>query len=388
LSSPAPWAPLTGAAHAIALEVLMRGPLPRSELARRLGLSAGSLTRLTGPLIERGLLVEAGTSREARTGRPTRPLDVAADAHHFLGAKVTDEDVYVVLTNLRAEVLGSTRAPLPGHDPGDVVRAVAREARALTAGGPPVTAFGLSLGGCVADHETVTSAPFLGWHDDVPLAALLGAELDLPVVLDNDLLALTRAEHWFGAGRGHERFAVLTTGISIGYGLVLHDRIVDSPDAGLGLVSHLPLDPYGPYCPDGHRGCATAMLSAPSIRAAVSTGLRRPVGYQECLDLAAAGDPVASRVVRDSAHALGRLMAAVSTLTFTRRLVLTGEGIGLAGAAHDALEEGVRRDRHPDADPLSYEVRPIDFSQWARGAAATAIQTHVLGSGTPRRRGF
>lgn len=381
MTASAPWAPLTGAAHAIALEVLRRGPLPRSELARRLGLSAGSLTRLAGPLIEQGLLLEAGTSREARTGRPTRPLDVAADAHHFLGAKVTDEDVHLVLTDLRAEVLGSSRAPLPGHTPHEVVRTVAREARGLTGGAPPVTAFGLSLGGCVADHETVTSAPFLGWTDEVPLAALLGAELGLPVVLDNDLLALTRAEHWFGAGRGHDRFAVLTTGISIGYGLVMHDRIVDSPDAGLGLASHLPLDPYGPYCPAGHRGCATAMLSAPSIRAAVSTGLRRPVGYQECLDLAAAGDPVAAGVVQAAARALGRLMAAVATLTLTRRLVLTGEGIGLAGVAREALEAGIHGDRHPAADPLSYEVRPIDFAEWARGAAVTAIQTYVLGAG-------
>ena len=47
------WTPLTGTAHAIALEVLLDGPLPRSELARRLDLSAGSLTRLSKPLLAR-----------------------------------------------------------------------------------------------------------------------------------------------------------------------------------------------------------------------------------------------------------------------------------------------------------------------------------------------
>ena len=53
------WTPLTGPAHVIALEVLLDGPLPRSELARRLDLSAASLTRLTKPLLDSGLLVEA-----------------------------------------------------------------------------------------------------------------------------------------------------------------------------------------------------------------------------------------------------------------------------------------------------------------------------------------
>ncbi|WP_247597538.1 ROK family transcriptional regulator [Streptomyces sp. RKND-216] len=373
-----PWAPLSDAARAIMLAVLMRGPTPRSELARRIGLSAGSLTRLTAPLLESGLLVEAGPSRSG-AGRPTRPLDIAADAHHFLGVKVTDEDAHLVVTDLRAQIVAGARAALPGHSPGDVVATVRREAGALARRVPELTAAGLSLGGQVADHATVTAAPFLHWTREVPLGALLTEALGVPSVVDNDLLALTRAEHWFGAGRGHDRFAVLTTGISVGYGLVVHDRIVDSPDAGLGLIAHLPLDPYGPYCPDGHRGCATAMLAAPSIAAAVSTGVRRPVSYEECLRMAADGDRVASPVVTAAAHALGRLITVVSSLTMARRVVLTGEGIGLAEVGREALEDGMRADRHAAATPTSYEIQPIDFSLWARGAAATAIQRFILG---------
>lgn len=374
-----PWAPLSDAARAIMLEVLRRGPTPRSELARRIGLSAGSLTRLTAPLLESGLLVEAGTGRGALTGRPTRPLDVAADAHHFLGVKVTDEDAHLVVTDLRAEVVARARAGLPGHSPGAVVSTVRREAARLTEHLPGLTAAGLSLGGQVADRRTVTAAPFLHWAEDVPLGELLTDALELPTVVDNDLLALTRAEHWFGAARGHDRFAVITTGISVGYGLVMHDRIVDSPDAGLGLIAHLPLDPYGPYCPDGHRGCATAMLAVPGICAAIATGLRREVGYEECLRLATDGDPVASRVVSAAAHALGRLITIVSALTMTRMVVLTGEGIGLAEVARAAMEDGMRAERHVAATPTSYEIQPIDFSQWARGAAVTAIQRFILG---------
>ncbi|MFC9744935.1 ROK family protein [Streptomyces niveus] len=382
--TPAPWAPLSGATHAVALEVLRRGPLSRSELARRLDLSAGSLTRLAKPLLDSGLLVESGsTGHASRAGRPTRPLDVVADAHHFIGAKVTHEDAHAVLTTLRAEVVASARADLPGRDPASVVAVLRGLAAELGAELAPrsrhITAAGVSLGGSVADHATVTAAPFLEWDDDVPLGALLSDALGVPTAVDNDLLALTRAEHWFGAARGRDRFAVLTVGAGIGYGLVTHDRVVDSPDAGVGLLGHFPLDPLGPLCPRGHRGCATAMLSTASLCAAASVGLRRHVGYDECLDLAASGDPVAGPLVLASGRALGRLVAAVANLTLTTEIVLTGEGSRLAEVAGDALREGLAYDRDPRASAVSLDVRPVDFGLWARGAAVTAIQAYVLG---------
>ena len=78
----------------MAIEVLVHGPLSRTELARRLDLSAGSLTRLTKPLIESGLLVEvarAGTGpAEVRQGRPSQPLDIVAESRSFVGFKITE----------------------------------------------------------------------------------------------------------------------------------------------------------------------------------------------------------------------------------------------------------------------------------------------------------
>ena len=85
------------------LEVLRHGPLARAELARRLGLSPPSLTRLTAPLIEAGLLTETSARRPVGAGRPSRPLDVVPEACHFVGVKLTEDESYCVLTNLRAE---------------------------------------------------------------------------------------------------------------------------------------------------------------------------------------------------------------------------------------------------------------------------------------------
>jgi predicted NBD/HSP70 family sugar kinase len=378
------WTPLTGAAHTIAVEVLLDGPLPRSELARRLDLSPGSLTRLSKPLLSSGLLVETGAAYDAVSGRPTRPLDVDDRSHHFVGVKLTSDTAYAVLTSLRAAVVQTAEVPLPGRTVPVVVATIAELVRALPAQAPGVAltdvrAVGVSLGGLVdAAGDLVLDAVYLGW-EAVPLGRMLEAELGLPVVIDNDVLSLTRAEQWFGTARRCDHFAVVTIGEGVGFGLVVHDEVVDRPDAGVGLVGHYPLDANGPLCPVGHVGCANALLTIDAVTSRASTALRRGVGYDEVLDLAEAGDPVCRRVVDDACRGLGRLVAAIGNLTMPKKVVLTGDGVRLAQVGERAVAEGIRRDRSPMASPLDVTVQPAGFSEWARGAAVTAIRTFVLG---------
>ncbi len=380
------WTPLTGPAHEIALEVLLDGPLPRSELARRLDLSPGSLTRLSKPLIDSGLLREIGSAQDPVSGRPTRPLDVDEDAHHFVGVKLTGDTAHGVLTTLRAHVVAHRDTVLPEASPGAVVAAVVhlvqglREDLRATEPHPDrgVRAVGVSLGGKVDADGTVASARYLGW-EDVPLGRLLEEALGLPVVVDNDVLSLTRAEQWFGTAARCDHFAVVVVGTGVGYGLVVHDEVVDRPDAGVGLLGHFPLDPNGPLCPEGHAGCADAVLPRAAVEARASVALRRPVAFEEVLGLAEEGQPLARRVVDDSARALGTLVAAIANTTMPKKVVLSGEGVRLAEVGREALWDGITRHRSVHASPLDVDVQVTGFAEWARGAAITAVRTFVLG---------
>lgn len=376
IGATAAWLPADGS-RAVALEVLLHGPLSRTEIARRLELSQPSLTRLSAPLLAAGLLVEGEDNGGGRAGRPSRPLDVVATSRHFIGVKLTGEQALGVVTDLRANIVGFAARDLPGHEPSEVADTVAELATELTAKVPAVTALGVGLGGLVKDQSLVVRAPFLGWAQ-VPLGPMLRERTRLATVVDNDLVAFTEAEHWFGAGRGLQRFAVLTIGAGVGYGVVIHDRIVLSEDSGIGLVGHWPLQSYGPVCPEGHRGCAQALLAVPSIVKAISTVLDRPVTYSECLSLAEAGDPAARRIIDEAGLALGRLIAAVGALTVPELVVLGGEGVHLASVAADAVEQGIRQDRDPRATPLKTHILEGDTTHWCRGAAVLAIQTYVL----------
>lgn len=372
------WMPGNGAMRAVALEVLIHGPLSRSEVARRLDLSPGSLTRLSTPLLESGLLVEAGEQADGRVGRPSQLLDVVPASRRFIGMKLMADEVVGVTTDLRANVLSTESRRLPDRSPDAVADVIADLARSLAGGTPEVMALGIGIGGFLGEHGHVLSAPFLGW-ENVQLGVMIETRTGIPTLVENDLVAFTEYEHWFGAGRGLDRFAVVTLGAGVGYGLVIHDEIVRNDEFGIGLVGHWPLDPFGPVCSEGHRGCAKAVLTDTAITHAVSQALGRTVTYPEALDLAASGEPAARRVVDDAGRGLGRLLAAVANLTMPQTVILGGEGVRLAEVASDAIQTGIAADRDPRTRPIPLTIRSGENIEWYRGAACVAIQAFVLG---------
>jgi predicted NBD/HSP70 family sugar kinase len=377
----ASWLPLSAGERSVAIEVLVHGPLSRTELARRLDLSAGSLTRLTKPLIESGLLIEvpeAGTPAEVRQGRPSQPLDVVAESRSFIGFKITEDMVYGVVTTLRSEIVARHDRPLAGHDPAEVADLLAEMTDELARAYPRLAGIGIGVGGFVQERAVVGESPFLHWRD-VPLGELVEERTGLPVVVENDVAALVEAETWFGAGRGLDRFVVLTIGAGIGYGLVLGGRRVPYAEEDRGFGRHWIIDPNGPLTPDGNRGSAVSLLTIPNIRYQVQAATGRDHTYEEILALAAAGDPMPARVIDEAGRALGVLVAQIANFAMPQKIMLAGEGVGLMDVAGKTVEDTIRSHRHPLAGPIDLETRVSDFHDWARGAAVLAIQVLVLG---------
>ena len=358
-------------AELLAREVLIHGPISRADLGRRLGLSPASLTRLTSPFLESGLFVE-GAEQSAGVGRPARPLDIRPEALRFAGVKITGTEVLAVRTDLRAQTERGLVRTLPGTSPREVIAAVIAVVEEL-GGASAFAGLGVTIGGSVDAAGRVRRAPFLRWRD-VDLAGPLSAELGLPVALENDVVALTAAEHWFGRGRGLSHFAVLTMGAGVGYGLVVHDRVVAPPAAGLGLGGHFPLDPGGPVCEAGHRGCSTAMLTLPSLTRQLYVATGRELTLAEGFALAHEGDEAAARILEDSARALGTMISAIANLAMVDTVILAGEGVALYSEQSALVDAAIAAVRDPDADAPTLLVDDGGLIEWARGAAATAIQ--------------
>ena len=334
-------------------------------------MSPATLTRVTRGLVETGVLVEGGAVRGPGRGRSSLPLDVVADWRHFIGVKLVRESIYGVLVDVRAQVVDSEVIAEPSLAVDEVVAAVSDVVARLRARSTrPVAAVGVTVGGRVDQGETVADSPFMNWHD-VPFRTLLAERVAEPLFLANDVVGLTMAQQWFGYGRTYADFALLTVGAGVGYGLVIDHRVIPTHASP---VSHLPIDPHGPLCRLGHRGCMSAYVTSSSMCASAGQGLGREVSYDELIDLAESADPVAKRVVSEAARALGLATTTITSLTGVERIILSGEGVRLAEVAPDALLEGRLAYAAGPVTTVDPVVMPMDFVEWARGAAAVAIQ--------------
>lgn len=376
------WDADAGASLPVAIEVLRRGPLSRAEIGRRLGLSHASLSRLSAPLLERGVIRDIGEHNDGRVGRPSRLLDVDASSHHFLGAKVRETEIIAAVTDLRGDVVDELRTPLGDRSPEAVVDQIGRILTHFSAS-HTITGIGIGIGGAVCARRTVISAAFLGW-EDVALADLIERSTSVPALVENDVVALCEYEDWFGAARNDERFAVITLGIGTGFGTVIHGEPIVNDDYGFGLVGHWPMDPSGPVCAQGHRGCAAALLNSDAIARYASEALGADTTFDETIQLASEGQPAAQRIVHDAAQGLGVLVAAVCNLILPDRIIVAGEGVRLAEVGLDTLMGSARHFRDPRATMPPLTLSSGDNSEWARGAAVLAIQAFVLGTGAAR----
>lgn len=373
----------TPAASQVFTTVLSQGPLPRLEVARRVGLSPAAVTKAVRPLIEAGYLVE-GVDEEARPalGRPANLVRVDGGRALFIGVKVTGDEIIAVLTDLCCRIRVARHLPLSEREPKavlagitDLVQQLLGEADGSSA---PVLGLGIAVSGDVDRGEgTVRYSPFLEWRD-VPLAELAAMTTGLPVTVDNDVRALTVAEQWFGAGVGLSDFAVVTVGAGIGCGLVVHGRVVAGAHGVAGEIGHVTVDPAGPLCHCGNRGCVEAIAGEAAIVRQIreATGAELP-DAEAALALAREGVAAARDVYARAGEAIGRGIATVANLLGPERVIISGEGL----AAYDLFAEQIRdafvAAAFGSAARCDVRTHPLPFDEWARGAAATAIQSFI-----------
>jgi predicted NBD/HSP70 family sugar kinase len=372
------------AALAVFTTVLTEGPLSRVTLARRLGLSSAAVTKAARPLLDTGYLHElAATERTGPgAGRPASPLAVRADREFFAGIKITADELIGVLVDLHADIRVAQHRPLPAQDVDTVLAELAKLVDELLEGPGEFRArthrLGLAVSGDV-DRATgrVRYSPFLRWRD-VPLRERAASATGLTVTVENDVKALTAAEHWFGEGGGADSFALITVGTGIGCGLVVHGRLVSGSYGVAGELGHLTVDVDGPTCHCGGRGCVEAIAGTDAIvRRARDVSGRPELGLDEAVALARAGDAALRGVFADAGSAIGAGIAAVANLVGPERIVVSGEGLAAYDLFETHIRAGFERQAFGAAAECPVSIRWLPFEEWARGAAAVGIQSLV-----------
>jgi len=353
------------------------GRISRTDLAAELRLSPAAITALTAPFLEEGLVVEAEVGTSPSVGRKPILLGINYDHAHVFGVKVMNHAVVAALTNLNAEVVALHEQALPDTRERTVVESVVAATAALRklAEGAAVRPLGLgvSVPG-VVDHlaGTIRHSQLFGW-EQVPLAELLGAELGLPVLVENDVNALAAAHAWFGHGRDHEAFLVLTLGRGVGLGIVVNGSVYRGPRGGAGEFGHTVCAPLAPRVMDPEPATLESRVSDGALAAQASRLLGREVGAEELGALADAGEQVIVDLLAEAGDCLGVALSTLVNVFAPSLVILGGEGLRaspyLLPRAQATLSELAFGDL---ADGMELVLDSWGDDGWARGAAGLA----------------
>lgn len=152
-------------------------------------------------------------------------------------------------------VVAEVRVPTPDSETG-FLDAMADVVRQLERGsGEPVAAVGVGIAGLVDRKGVLRVSPNLPGRRHVDIGVELDQRLDLPVRVDNDATCAAWGEHELGAARGADDAVLITLGTGIGAGLIADGELLRGAHGFGGEAGHVVVDPCGPRCPCGRRGC-------------------------------------------------------------------------------------------------------------------------------------
>jgi predicted NBD/HSP70 family sugar kinase len=365
----------SGLRQQVFVYVRARGQASRADIARGLGISAGSVTALTSDLIQAGFLEEIDDQpRETGRGRPPVALRVVGGSRCVIGIKVADTRHSAVLTDFAGQMIADVTLPTPqARKPAAalVAELAVLVDRLLADAGydlDSVAGVGLGISGIVEhDAGQVPWSPLITGRD-TPLAALLANRLGVPVRIDNDANVLTLAELWFGTGRDRPDFAVVTVEHGVGMGLVLNNRLFRG-SRGMGLeLGHTKVALDGALCRCGQRGCLEAYLADYALAREAATALDRPAEGTEntaLIDLlfaeAKAGNTAAATIFRRAGRYLAVGLSNVVQLFDPALIILAGERMRYDYLYSDAV------------------LRDMQALTLTEGRTSCEIATHVWG---------
>ena len=300
------------------------------------------------------------------TNRRGRPLTVR------LGLDLGGTNIKCAVVADGPRVLATDTCANGAADGPDAVLARIAELGRATAApyGEPVTA-GLALPGHFdAERGTGVLLPnLLGDWVGRPIAGPVGERLGLPVTLVNDVRALTLAELRVGAGRGARDLVCIALGTGVGGGVVIGGRL-HLGRGHAGEIGHTTVDPDGPPCGCGNRGCLDRMAGADTIAAAAG----QP-SVAAAAEAARAGDATARAAFAQAGEYVGRVLAGAVVLLWPERIVVGG-GVADAG---DLLLEPLRAELR-----LRAAVAPeVPVARAELGPYAGAVGAALWGAEAP-----
>jgi predicted NBD/HSP70 family sugar kinase len=250
--------------HALRLQ----GSLSRAELARKTGLTPQAIANIVDDLISTGLVREAGR-RKAKRGQPPIEIEIAKDGGYALGIRVDATHFHAAAADLGGNIIETREGPTPSPAEGEWLDFLGRLYADFAQRFGAERCLGLGL---------VTPGPFDVTWPGVPtpgavpalqsraIAEALAEKTGTDVLLENDATAAALGEKLYGEAVNLNDFFYVFIGEGVGGGIVIRGEPYRGNRGNAGEFGHAVIDPHGPPCYCGNRGCLGEYLSLSAMR--------------------------------------------------------------------------------------------------------------------------
>ncbi|MDK2897322.1 MAG: N-acetylglucosamine repressor [Candidatus Atribacteria bacterium] len=323
--------------------VRYQGPLSRAEIANITELSATTVSSVVREFIEEGVLEEIGEG-VSRGGRKPVLLRFNPNSFWVIGVEIEGNFIAAALMNLDLAIVKKIKKNLPDSSEFGVIREVASLVKGLTrsSANEEVLGIGIAITGLV-EEGVVKRSVNLGWKN-VPLRDLLEREIpDIPIYVDNIGKVGVLGEKHAGNGLKKENFIYVRVGTGISANFIFGGQLYRGSKGYAGEFGHMTLEPEGPLCHCGNRGCLEALASGWAIaermkKIALSDKKCKiweivenetAITAKTVEEAARAGDEAALQIYREAGYYLGVGIANLVHL-YNPELIVVGGGVSRA----------------------------------------------------------
>jgi len=380
--------------QALLTAVWEHSPISRIDLSTMTGLAPSSVTRLLQELMEMGLVQETGKGVSSGGRQPVLVVP-NPNAGLVISLDLSGPQARGGLFDAANNLLVSIDQPFTGFGPQairDLVFELIHRLRAEAAQfNRPILAIGISQPGQIDTHTGVIYEASNFRLRNFPLRQILTDEFGLPVYIEHDASVAALAEKYYGAAQNLDYFLYVLVSTGIGSGIIIGGQVYRGETGKSGELGHTIVNPGGPLCVCGKRGCLEAVAAAPAIlsgaRKMAAFG-RSDLLYELCggspekltiemvAQAARAGDVFSQDILARSAEYLALGLINLTRLFDIRRVIVGGEISETGELFLDPLREKLidyGRDR------LDVEIIPARLQQnsFLRGISMLTLQEAI-----------
>ncbi len=380
--------------HAILDIIRISELISRIDIARSTGLSQASVTAITADLIDEGLILEKRPGVH-EGGRPPILLSISPEGAHAIGINLTLEKIDIAIINFQAEIKAfhSKKLNMKNYSVHEIINIIVDCVKECMweadFSKQNISGIGIGIPGLVDSQSgRICFLPNYGW-ENVNFRDLFQKQINIPTYIENSSNNLAIAEHWFGTGKGMDNFIVVTLENGIGAGYIINGEISRGHGGIAGEFGHLSMDPNGPTCRCGKKGCLEAFAGNNSIMRDAKNIIKQglwdiksegttsdDITFDDVINALNKQEPELIKIFEKAGTVLGTGISHLITLLNPEKIIITGKGVKAKDKLFDSMFLSINRcvSRKLKIHETEIIIKKWCDKEWVKGAGALVLK--------------